>query len=184
MGRAAILLMAFALSTSACNANAHEPASDCGADIIELFAEGDPQAVALYERSEAEFQERWLERVRCLAERGDAESQLTLGIVYRDGSDGPAQSHVEAAAWFRRAAEQGHPMAQLNLARLYETGRGVPQDLVVAHVWYNLAASGFELGDESHAMAVAGRDHVESQLNAADLQKARQLTVEWSEERP
>ena len=39
------------------------------------------------------------------------------------------------------AAAQGLASAQDNLGSMYYTGRGVPQDYVQAHVWYNLAAS-------------------------------------------
>ena len=184
LGRSVVALAVLSLSVSACAMETKQPSSDCGADIIELFVEGDPETVALYERSETEFQERWIERVRCLAERGDAESQLKLGIAYRDGSDGPAQDYTEAAFWFRQAAEQGHPMARFNLGRLYERGLGVPRDLITAHLWYNLAASGFEPRDGSRTMAIAGRDRVASQLTAADLRKAYQLASEWSSRRP
>jgi len=35
---------------------------------------------------------------------------------------------VEAAKWFRAAAEQGDTAAQFNLGVMYDTGRGVKQD--------------------------------------------------------
>jgi TPR repeat protein len=34
-----------------------------------------------------------------------------------------------------------HAAAQFNLGEMYETGRGVPQDVIMAHMWFNLAAS-------------------------------------------
>ena len=45
-----------------------------------------------------------------------------------------------AAIWFRRAAEQGDAIAQLNLGELYESGRGVSRDRVEAWRWYSYAA--------------------------------------------
>ncbi len=153
---------------------------ECGPDVIELLARWDPEMVAL---SDVEFAAKWLARVRCLAERGDAESQLTLGIVYRDGSDGPPQDYTEAAIWFRRAAEQAHPMAQFNLGRLYEGGRGVPQDLILAYMWYSLAASGFDWRDDSRVMAFRHRDRLESRLTPAQLRTAQQMASEWWVER-
>ena len=42
--------------------------------------------------------------------------------------------------WFRRAAEQGMPHAQVNLGYSYETGTGVARDAVKAVAWYRRAA--------------------------------------------
>lgn len=50
----------------------------------------------------------------------------------------------EAAKWARRAAEQGYPAGQADLAYLYEQGKGVPLDYVAAYTWYSLAAAGGE----------------------------------------
>ena len=44
-----------------------------------------------------------------------------------------------AAAWFRKAADQGLAGAQSILANLYEDGRGVPQDPAEAARWRALA---------------------------------------------
>jgi uncharacterized protein len=154
-------------------------ATRCGADLIELLAERDPEVVALHQTSPQEFGTRWLARVRCLADEGDHESQLKLGIVYRDGSDGPPQDYSEAALWFRRAAEQANPMAQYNLGLLYEGGRGVPQNLQHAHMWYNLAASGFDLRDSTRASAFRRRDEVASRMRSDDVLAAQRMASEW-----
>ena len=51
-------------------------------------------------------------RVRTLyAEQGNADAQVSLGSVYLTGQ-GVQQDSVEAIAWFRRAAEQGHADGQ------------------------------------------------------------------------
>jgi hypothetical protein len=50
------------------------------------------------------------------------------------------QNFAQAATWFRKAAEQGLPVAQTNLGVLYEEGRGVPHDYVLAATWYRKAA--------------------------------------------
>ena len=42
--------------------------------------------------------------------------------------------------WYRTAAEQGYADAQNNLGVCYETGAGVPKDLVQAASWYRKAA--------------------------------------------
>jgi TPR repeat protein len=40
----------------------------------------------------------------------------------------------------QKAADQGNADAQYNLGRMYGIGEGIPQDLVVAHMWINLSA--------------------------------------------
>ena len=42
--------------------------------------------------------------------------------------------------WFRKAAEQGHARAQVNLGTSYGQGKGVAQDDAEAVKWYRKAA--------------------------------------------
>lgn len=74
-----------------------------------------------------------------LAEKDDAEAQRNVGIMFQQGLGVP-QSDVEAAHWYRRAAENGHARAQQNLGVMFEEGAGVPQDFVEAAKWYRLSA--------------------------------------------
>lgn len=48
--------------------------------------------------------------------------------------------YVEAAKWFRLAAEQGLAEAQHALGSFYEDGTGVEQDYTEAVKWYKKAA--------------------------------------------
>ncbi len=48
--------------------------------------------------------------------------------------------YATALAEFRRAAEQGSVVAQVNLAAMYYKGQGVPQDDAEAAKWYRKAA--------------------------------------------
>ena len=73
------------------------------------------------------------------AERGDAEAQFELGIMYENG-EGLPEDHSEAANWYRKAAEQGHAQAQLFLGLMYEEGKGLPEDHAEAANWYGKAA--------------------------------------------
>ena len=50
------------------------------------------------------------------------------------------QDFKQAAAWYRKAAEQGDAIAQLQLGRMYFAGQGVPQDFKQAYVWTREAA--------------------------------------------
>ena len=53
---------------------------------------------------------------------------------------GVQEDDVEAVAWYRRAAEQGHVEALHKLGRMYHQGRGVPQNFAEAVSWYRDAA--------------------------------------------
>ena len=55
------------------------------------------------------------EAVRRKAERGDAEAQFNLGVLYRNERGDSA----EGAKWHRKAAEQGFALAQLHLGVMY-----------------------------------------------------------------
>jgi len=54
-------------------------------------------------------------------------------------------NYVEAMADFTPLAEQGDPVAQLYLGRMYFLGQGIPQDYVQAMYWYRKSA---ELGND------------------------------------
>ena len=56
------------------------------------------------------------------AHRGDARAQYNLGYLYEEGQAGFPQDHVEAARWYRRAAEQGDVHAQEGLGWAYYKG--------------------------------------------------------------
>jgi TPR repeat protein len=47
---------------------------------------------------------------------------------------------VQAASWYRKAAEQGYSPAEFSLGLFYVHGWGVPQDYTQALVWYSKAA--------------------------------------------
>lgn len=66
--------------------------------------------------------------IRTKAEKGDAQSQFELGNAFYIGSLGVAKDQVEAAKWYRRAAEQDLPEAQHNLGVSYADGQGVAKD--------------------------------------------------------
>jgi TPR repeat protein len=75
-----------------------------------------------------------------LAAGGNAEAQITVGIMYYTGK-GVSQDDAEAAAWYRRAADQRNAQAQNNLGVMHEKGRGVARNYAEAARWYRLAAA-------------------------------------------
>lgn len=74
------------------------------------------------------------------AERGDVKAQFLLASKYFNGQSGIPPDLKTAAYWFGRAAAQGYPPAQFNLALMHENGFGMPVDLNKAIEFYVKAA--------------------------------------------
>jgi uncharacterized protein len=81
----------------------------------------------------------YVKRVQDNAAHGDAKAQHALGLMYYRG-EGVSQDRVEAAKWFRRAAEQGLADGETSLGRMYTSGSGVAQDYALAVHWFRKAA--------------------------------------------
>ena len=87
----------------------------------------------------------WFKDAKAWAEKGEAEGQKSLGICYYKG-EGVAKDFVQAAAWFRKAADQGFAGAQILLGNCYFDGVGVPKDQALAVSWYRKAADQGDTG--------------------------------------
>ena len=88
--------------------------------------------------------------------------------------------YATALRGFQMHAERGDARAQYNLGRMYEYGRGVVQDFVQAHKWYNLAVSRFFASQRDlREKSVRNRDRVAAQMIPADLAEAQRLAREW-----
>lgn len=74
----------------------------------------------------------------------------------------------------RMAAERGDVAAQNNLGVLYAEGEGVPQDNVLAHKWFNLAAA------QGNRIAAQNRDEMASRMSTGQIGEAQRLAREWS----
>ncbi|MFZ1342537.1 SEL1-like repeat protein [Thiothrix eikelboomii] len=142
------------VSAPALEAESEEPESELAALPIEgaAGAEGMPEAQAAvveepgdisveHNQSKVDLGNMSVQEVIDTAQRGDMYAQLMLGALFEDGTD-PAipQNIAEAAKWYAKAAKQGYPKAQHNLALLYEDGRGVKQNYAEAAKWYAKAA--------------------------------------------
>ena len=68
------------------------------------------------------------------ARQGDAKSMATLGRFFFIRGDS-----TRAAEWVGKAAEAGHPGAQLDFGKLHVLGQGVEADIVEAYKWVWLA---------------------------------------------
>jgi len=89
------------------------------------------------------------------------------------------QQHWSPAELFDPAEVVG---AQYNLGFMYDNGRGVPEDYVQAHMWFNLAAS--RATGEMREDAVEARDRTADEMTPAALSEAQRLAREWDEAHP
>lgn len=108
-----------------------------------------------------------------LAERGDVDAQLILGLVY-DSNE--IQSPRLAIPWFQKAALQGDSRAILYLAEKYFSGRGVLQNRIKAHALANIAA----LKGENSAYLL--RDVASNAMTGNQVAKAEALAEHCLEE--
>ena len=70
------------------------------------------------------------------AESGEAVTQFKVAGIYESGSDEVPQNLLEAARWYRMAAEQNHSQSQYNLGMMYQSGHGVGEDANEANKWF------------------------------------------------
>ena len=98
---------------------------------------------------------------------------------YEDGAVAYASGdYATALRLWRPLAEQGFAEAQHKLGVMYDTGRGVPQNYVQAHMWFNLAASRFPSG-ERHDAAVNNRNTIAELMTPVQIAEAQRLAGEW-----
>jgi len=82
--------------------------------------------------------------------------------------------------WYRLAADQGHPVGQLNLGTMYYNGQGVPKDLVEAYAWWFISAAGGD-ADAANNCSVVARELTPEQLSQGQ-KRASELLEKISSE--
>jgi TPR repeat protein len=116
------------------------------------------QEASVYEDAEAAFNRNDITTaiglIQPLADQGDPQAQLFLGILYHFGIRGGLP---EAAKWVRRAADRGYAKAQGKLGLMYRHGEGVPKDSAEALKWDRRAADQGDVFSES-SLSSAYRD--------------------------
>ena len=75
-----------------------------------------------------------VDRIKYLAEQGDALAQTAIGSGHTEGSNGLSQDYT-------KAANQGYAEGQYFLAVAYTEGQGVRPDHQRAFYWYEKAAN-------------------------------------------
>jgi TPR repeat protein len=95
-------------------------------------------------------------------------------LMYSQGQ-GVAKDSVEAARWFREAAELNDVIGQLNLGRGYTAGEGLPVDYVKAYMWLSLALK--SKGQEMQATKM--RNELTLKMAAPEIVEAEALAQKW-----
>jgi TPR repeat protein len=107
------------------------------------------------------------------AQQGKADAQYVVGAMYYTGNAVP-QDEKLAVQWFHKAAEQGHPEAQYALGLMYRSHvAGLPQDVVIAYMLWNLAAA------SGHKNAVQQRAALTRQMSEEQIEEAQALSRNW-----
>jgi len=89
--------------------------------------------------------------------------------MYLNG-EGIGQDNEQAAIWFERAAENGHPYAMFRIADMYQNGTGVEQDKAMAAQWFRNAAE-------------TGASRTDDAAYSAQLRQMQRATWSASQER-
>ena len=83
------------------------------------------------------------------------------------------QDYEKTNGDWERAADAGHPGAQFQLGLMYATGEEMPQDLVLAHKWLNLAAT------RGSSDATTLRAEITLEMSRRDVMTAQRLARDW-----
>jgi hypothetical protein len=109
-----------------------------------VLFEGIDRLLSLYQRLRPNRVKRvphygGIEECKKAASSGDARAQCTLGGAYKQGEFGLPKDYAESVKWYRKAAEQNHGPAQLNLGVCLAEGQGVERNVVEGLMWIHLA---------------------------------------------
>ena len=87
---------------------------------------------------EKELDKDMLDKVLNMAEYDNIYAMFEIGRYYDQNKVN--QNYEEAVKWYKKAADQNYPQAQVNLGDMYDDGKGVEQDHAEAVKWYRNAA--------------------------------------------
>lgn len=113
------------------------------------------------------------------AQQGDISSQKELAGRYFTGHD-VAQNYREAFYWFLKAASLGDSSSQSMMAGFYAEGfASIPQNLVLAHILYNLAGISSNNPKSAIRSLNRKRDEITVVLTPEQLDEAQELASKW-----
>jgi hypothetical protein len=110
-----------------------------------------------------------LDWISQLANSGEPDAQLQLGLAYRDGRYGLAADPKIGLYWLKQAAQHGNVYAEDAVGVAYARGQGVAPDPLLAKQWLRKAM---------HDGNDAARIHLsENLIQAGHLHQAEQLLL-------
>src|ERR1017187_10355039 len=127
-----------------------------GEETLLVFTARQPMIVNMdkpwYRKLFSRPQKPGLEVTHANADYGDADVQFGMGLKFAS-CEGAAQDYVQAAEWYRKAADQSHSLAQFNLGMMYARGQGMIQDDAQSVIWFGKAA---QMGDAGAQFNLGG----------------------------
>ena len=111
-------------------------------------------------------------------EQGYGPAQYALGTMFLKGTGTP-QDFTAAIRWYKLAADQGDSTAQMDLAKLYGNTslRGLPFNLIGAHMYYNIVSAYAPSPLKEEAAAL--REEVTAKMQPAEVQEAQMRAQRW-----
>lgn len=115
----------------------------------------------------------------------DVSSYLGLGKLYEDGN-GVAPDESKAFGLYKAAAEEcsNTPLADQQLAKMYERGIGTERDLPKALMWLDVALRLLLVHDKYYAEIKTERDTVSAGMTPDQLDEAGKLEGIWFAKHP
>jgi TPR repeat protein len=110
----------------------------------------------------------------CAAEPAVAGPFEEAKVAYHEGD------YTTARRLWPPLVGKGDPFAQYYLGVMYRYGRGVPQDYVLAHMWFTLAMARFDKAEKhDRGVALVAREFIVDNMTPAQIAEAQKLAREW-----
>lgn len=102
--------------------------------------------------------------------------------IYQAAKIAEQDDSTAAFTKMHRLAQQGDVNAQTLLGKAYKDGHNVPQDYVLAHMWFNLAAAGHVTSGpkkELRGTALQARQAIAQLMSRDQIAEAQKMAREW-----
>jgi TPR repeat protein len=138
------------------------------------------------ESDEFKHDSRLFEQCRQYALDGNAFAAFSIGFMYSNGAAGVVQNPPLGCFWYGVGALEGDGDAQFYYAFCWGIkGTGYPRNIVLNHLWANLAATTFAKQDGEYAArmrqrAIDLRDRAAAVMNKKELAEAYKRAADLS----
>ena len=140
-------------------------------DVRAKIFKGDAEAICYWKVLYGNYNAlEMIEKLKKLANQGNALAQLNLGDVYSRGCE-VEQDYKQALYWWKKSAEQGSALIQFNLGLVYEKGEGAEQDIDEAIKWFEKSAK----QNNHNALNSLGNLYYKGEGVKQDYEKANEL---------